>query len=170
MLEKRDKDIASPPDKGARCRHCDATQPYGKVCPPVLAYHGAMFRFAPLLRALLCLILLVNGTTYAHAATGMAADGRAVAKQAAQHDDPPCHESMDLGDHDPAGTGDHNPLPDCCASGSCDGACTLHAPVLLWPMTLQALTLMQAEAPAYRADVHASAPLPHRHRPPILVA
>ena len=60
-----------------------------------MAYHAGMSRFAPLLRALLCLVLLLNGTAYAHAATRMAMGGTAAMEQA--HDDaPPCHESMDM--------------------------------------------------------------------------
>ena len=60
-----------------------------------MTYHAGMSRFAPLLRALLCLVLLLNGTAYAHAATRMAMGGTAAMEQA--HDDvPPCHESMDM--------------------------------------------------------------------------
>lgn len=139
-----------------------------------MAYHGAMSRFAPLLRALLCLILLVNGTTYAHAATGMPAAESAAARQAAQHDDPPCHEDVGAAAPVPVDAAlpadDSAALPDCCTAGSCDGVCTLHAPALLWPTMLQPMAPLPAETPSYRAHAHASVHLPHRHRPPILVA
>ena len=90
-----------------------------------MAYHAGMSRFAPLLRALLCLVLLLNGTTYAHAATRMAMGGTAAVEQA--HDDaPPCHESMDMAMQmdeegaNPAGHPDGDAgLPDCCKAGSC---------------------------------------------------
>lgn len=139
-----------------------------------MAYHGRMSRFAPLLRALLCLVLLFNGTAYAHAATRMALGDMASAAQATAHDGPPCHESMDTA-HRPAldaashagGHDDGAGLPDCCKAGTCDGFCAQHAPVLAWPMAPGMLLPLSTEAPAYRADAHASARLSHRHRPPI---
>jgi hypothetical protein len=141
-----------------------------------MAYHAGMSRFAPLLRALLCLALLLNGTAYAHAATRMAMGDVAAAVQAAE-DTPPCHEGMDMAmpvDGD-ASSGHHDAdadagLPDCCKAGSCDGFCAQHAPALTWLTPLGALPYPQAEAPAYRADAHASVRLSHRHRPPILAA
>lgn len=60
-----------------------------------MAYHPRMSRFAPLLRALLCLVLLLNGTAYAHAATRMAMNGMAEMEQT-RDDTPPCHEGMDM--------------------------------------------------------------------------
>ena len=141
-----------------------------------MAYHAGMSRFAPLLRALLCLVLLLNGTAYAHAATRMAMGGMAAIEQA--HDDaPPCHEGMDMAmqvDEDGANTAGHSDgdagLPDCCKAGSCDGFCTQHAPALAWPSSLPAQRYARTEAPAYHAAAHTSARLSHRHRPPILAA
>jgi hypothetical protein len=141
-----------------------------------MAYHAGMSRFVPLLRALLCLVLLLNGTAYAHAATRMAMGGMAAMEQA--HDDePPCHEGMDMAMQmdeaapPPAGHPDGDAgLPDCCKAGSCDGFCTQHAPALAWPASLPVTGYLQAEAPAYLAAAHASARLSHRHRPPILAA
>ena len=141
-----------------------------------MAYHAGMSRFVPLLRALLCLVLLLNGTAYAHAATRMAMGGTAAMEQA--HDDaPPCHESMDMAMQmdeegaNPAGHPDGDAgLPDCCKAGSCDGFCAQHAPALAWPASLPAPRYLQAETPAYLPAAHASVRLSHRHRPPILAA
>ena len=140
-----------------------------------MAYHAAMARFAPLLRALLCLLLLVNGSASAHMAASTALEGAPAA--AMLGDDmpaPPCHEDMDTGDM--AGmqdAGDHHAqdaAPDCCKAGSCDGFCTQHAPALVWPLWLGTGAPLHAAAPDYAADGHASARLSHRHRPPILAA
>jgi len=141
-----------------------------------MAYHAGMSRFVPLLRALLCLVLLLNGTAYAHAATRMAMSGMAAMEQA--HDDaPPCHEGMDMAmpmdeqATDPSAHPDGDAgLPDCCKAGSCDGFCTQHAPALAWPSSLPAQRYARTEAPAYHAAAHTSARLSHRHRPPILAA
>jgi hypothetical protein len=141
-----------------------------------MAYDGPMFRLATLLRALLCLTLLVNGTAYVHAATRMAMGDVASDGTGTPHGAPPCHEDMathaSTGDvATDAGSDDHAAgLPDCCKAGACDGFCTQHAPVLAWQPMLPPLPQLQADAPAYRADVHVSARLSHRHRPPILAA
>ena len=137
-----------------------------------MAYHAGMSRFAPLLRALLCLVLLLNGTAYAHAATRMATGGMAAMEQA-HEDPPPCHEGMDMAmqmDEAGAHTDGNAALPDCCESGSCDGFCAQHAPALAWPASWPVPGYLRAEAPAYLATAHASARLSHRHRPPILAA
>lgn len=104
-----------------------------------MAYDGAMSRVAALLRALLCLALLLNGTAYAHAATRMAMGDMAAAVEAAGDATPPCHEGMDMAmpmddvDASKAGHHDIDPgLPDCCKAGSCDGFCTQHAPAMTW--------------------------------------
>lgn len=140
-----------------------------------MAYHAAMARFAPLLRALLCLLLLVNGSASAHMAASTALEGApAAAMLGDDMSGPPCHEDMDTGDM--AGmqdTGDHqaqDAAPDCCKAGSCDGFCTQHAPALVWPLWLGTGAPLHAAAPDYAADGHASARLSHRHRPPILAA
>jgi hypothetical protein len=136
-----------------------------------------MLRVAALLRALLCLALLLNGTAYAHAATRMAMGDMAAAAAAAYDDVPPCHEGMDMtmpvDDMDMSTAGHHGNdpgLPDCCKAGSCDGFCTQHAPALSALAPLGTPPYPTAEAPAYRADAHASVRLSHRHRPPILAA
>lgn len=142
-----------------------------------MAYDGAMSRVAALLRALLCLALLLNGTAYAHAATRMAMGDMAAAVEAAGDATPPCHEGMDMAmpmddvDASKAGHHDIDPgLPDCCKAGSCDGFCTQHAPAVTWLAAVGTPLYPAAEAPAYRADAHASVRLSHRHRPPILAA
>ena len=140
-----------------------------------MAYHGDMARFAPLLRALLCLLLLVNGSASAHMAAGTPMEG-APTVAVAQHEasTPPCHEDMDAaGSTLMQDTGDQHPqdgMPDCCKAGACDGFCTQHAPALVWPLWLGQAAPLHAAAPDYHADGHASARLSHRHRPPILAA
>ena len=137
---------------------------------------STMFRIATLLRALLCLALVLNGTAYAHAATRMAMGDMAVAAEGAEDASPRCHDSMDMAmpmdDMDASKAGHHNApsLPDCCKAGSCDGFCTQHAPAVTWLATVEASLYPTEEAPAYRADAHASVRLAHRHRPPILAA
>jgi hypothetical protein len=134
-----------------------------------------MSRFAPLLRALLCLVLLVNGSASAHMAASMPM-ASAPAGAMAQHDasTPPCHEEMDAagsaGVQDTVDPSPQDGLPDCCKAGACDGFCTQHAPALVWPLWLGHAAPLHAAAPDYRADEHASARLSHRHRPPILAA
>ncbi len=142
-----------------------------------MAYHGVMSRFAPLLRALLCFVLLLNGTAYAHAASRMAMGELAGAAQPSSDDEPPCHEEMadpgglvDTSQPDAHVHADDAGMPDCCKAGSCDGFCAQHAPALAWPALPDALPPLQAGAPAYRADAHASVRQSHRHRPPILPA
>lgn len=141
-----------------------------------MAYDAGMPRVAALLRALLCLALLLNGTAYAHAATRMAMGDMGAAAQSGHHDMPPCHESMDMDmamDDPGAAKADHHDdagLPDCCKAGNCDGFCAQHAPALSWLTALGAPRYPAADAPVYRADVHASVRLSHRHRPPILAA
>ena len=141
-----------------------------------MAYDDTMFRVAPLLRALLCLVLLLNGTAYTHAATRMAM-GDMAAAAATDDDMPPCHEGMDMtmpmDDPEASTTGHHDSdpgLPDCCKAGSCDGFCAQHAPAITWLAPLGSPPYPATEAPAYRADTHASVRLSHRHRPPILAA
>ena len=144
-----------------------------------MAYHAGMSRFAPLLRALLCLALLLNGTAYAHATTRMAIGEMVAAAPAAADEAPPCHDdismdmAMPMSDGDAPASGHHagdSGLPDCCKAGSCDGFCTQHAPALTWLASPGAPPCPAAEAPAYHDDAHASVRLAHRYRPPILAA
>ena len=141
-----------------------------------MAYDAGMPRVAALLRALLCLALLLNGTAYAQASTRMAMGNMGAAAQSDHHDMPPCHENMDMDvaiDDPGAPKADHHDdagLPDCCKAGSCDGFCAQHAPALSWLVVLGTPRYPAADAPVYRADVHASVRLSHRHRPPILAA
>jgi len=142
-----------------------------------MAYDVAMSRFAPLLRALLCLALLFNGTAYAQMATRMAVSDMSAAMPSGDDDMPPCHEGMDMTvQMDDADTssldhhGDEPGVPDCCKTGSCDGFCAQHAPALGWLAPSGAPPYPRADVPAYRADAHASVRLSNRHRPPILAA
>lgn len=131
-----------------------------------------MSRAAALLRALLCLVLLLNGAGYAHAATRMAIDTLAVST--AVETEPPCHgdATMAIGhaSKDALASDDAPAMPDCCPSDSCDGPCAQHAPALPWPSLVTPVQSVHASAPSYRALVHTSALLAHRHRPPIFLA
>lgn len=131
-----------------------------------------MPRAAALLRALLCLVLLLNGAGYAHAATRMAIDALPVA--ASVDAEPPCHgdAAMAMGhaSKDAPASGEAPAMPDCCPSDGCDGPCDQHAPALPWPSLVTPVQAVHASAPAYRTLDHASAPLAHRHRPPISLA
>lgn len=131
-----------------------------------------MRRVAPLLRALLCLVLLANGIAFAHAATRMAVPASPQASDDAGA--PPCHGSPDdtasSAGAEPAHGEDGTGLPDCCRSGACDGFCSQHAPALARISQIDATPVPGDGVPAYRIDRHASARLPHRHRPPIPAA
>ena len=126
MPEVRAKDSVSSPDPGTTRCSTRRNSPYVNVRSRALAYHAGMSRFAPLLRALLCLALLLNGTAYAHAATRMAMGDMAAAAQA---DDgvPPCHEGMNMDGMDREGEDaspsahhdDDAALPDCCKAVAC---------------------------------------------------
>ncbi|MEL1264393.1 CopL family metal-binding regulatory protein [Pseudoxanthomonas putridarboris] len=131
-----------------------------------------MSRAAALLRALLCLALLLNGTGYAHAATRMAMG--TLADSTPVETKPPCHGDATMAmEHAPpeATVSDDAPaMSDCCTSDSCDGPCMQHAPALPWPALIAPMRPVPSSAPSYRASAHASALLTHRHRPPIFLA
>lgn len=145
--------------------------------PAGMAYDVSMPRFTPLLRALLCLALLFNGTAYAQMATRMAVGDMMAAMPSDGDDKPPCHEAMDMtmptdGADLPSGKhhGDEPGLPDCCKTGGCDAFCAQHAPVIGWLAIPGTPLYPETEVPVYRATAHASVRLSNRHRPPILAA
>lgn len=137
-----------------------------------LSYHVRMPRFAALLSALLCLLVLVDGMGHAHASNATAVQAVAMmdaTRQPAAHDALPCHGDAAAG-QDGAGLVDVDPgMPDCCESGRCDGFCTQHAAAAM-PAPVMPLLPVAGRAPAYRMPGHVSAVLSHRHRPPILSA
>ena len=114
-----------------------------------------------LLRLLLCLALVANGTTavFANARTALDPD----MAMAMQHDDaPPCHDAAS--DDAPKPPVSHD---DCCGTGACLCSCVAHAPAVV---TVDALVpdARPAIAPASAQPVSRASPaLPHPIRPPI---
>lgn len=123
---------------------------------------------AILLRLLLCLVLVANGTTAAFANARMAMTMGDAAPATQQDAAPPCHDMQaDDGaamDHDAPSTSDSH--EDCCGSAClCD--CVAHATAFL---AIDALALTaQPAAPPVSApqESRASPALPHPIRPPI---
>ncbi len=137
---------------------------------------------ALLLRVLLCLSLILNGSAYAMAGTQMQLQHAAMLpstmpSEAAiiSSDDgvaAPCDQSMDIGQHagiPPVGdapqvsTAQHD---DCCPTSQCDCACVQH--------TLAALQVLPSPAGVDRSHMaiaislgHSSPTLAHLIRPPI---
>lgn len=115
-----------------------------------------------LLRVLLCLALLANGTTAVFASARMTLDVDMA--MAMQHDAaPPCHE--DANDEAPK----RQPVShdDCCGTGACLCSCVAHAPAFL---TVDAMLLAtpRAAPPVSAPHVSRATPaLPHPIRPPI---
>ena len=113
-----------------------------------------------LLRLLLCLVLVANGTTAAFANVRMVMDRDAVPAAAMHHEDAtPCHGE----DDDDAATHDG----DCCGTPACLCSCLVHAAAFL---TVDAFALASppAASPAFALHgARASPVLPHPIRPPI---
>ena len=121
---------------------------------------------AILLRLLLCLVLVANGTTAAFANVRMAMMDSAAATQ--QDDAPPCHDMQ----ADDAATMEHaTPSPDshgdCCGSAClCD--CLAHATAFFLTVDALELAARPAAPPVSAPQQSRAAPaLPHPIRPPI---
>ena len=123
-----------------------------------------------LIRLLLCIALLANGTTAVFANTRMAFEG--VAAPAAAHDDaaPPCHEMAGMEqatpthDDSPAKSASH---ADCCPPGACLCSCVSQGAAILTIHAL-ALTALPTAAPTRPPLVSRASPaLQHPIRPPI---
>jgi len=114
-----------------------------------------------LLRLLLCLALLANGTTAVFANARMALDSHMA--MAMQHEDAaPCHDEA-------KGKASQHPAThdECCGTGACLCSCVAHVPGL---STVDALALdaRPSVAPASAHLVSRAGPvLPHPIRPPI---
>ena len=141
---------------------------------------------ALLLRVLLSVVLIFNGSGYAYAATQMhMADATAASDMAdhgtAAHDTPPYHADMSgnmshggMDDPDAApspkdGLAGHDghESPNCCQADQCDCVCAQHVPatsLAFWP---RSLALVRGRVPAYHPDQHLSPVLSHLQRPPI---
>ena len=122
-----------------------------------------------LLRLLLCLALLLNGTASAMAAARMAiphAEPQGRTMQSAA----PCHD-MAMVDQAAASTDrapeDGHPAPDCCESGICQCAC-VHAAQPAVPAMPAPGFIAGGSRPAQAMPAgHADPALPHPVRPPI---
>jgi len=114
-----------------------------------------------LLRLLLCLALLANGTTAVFASARMTLDSHMA--MAMQHDDAAsCHDEAN--GEAPKHAASHD---DCCGTGACLCSCVAHVPGFL---TVQALALdarPSVTPPSTRPVSRASPVLPHPIRPPI---
>lgn len=128
------------------------------------------FRFA-LLRLLLSLALVVNGTSAVYANARMAFGAGTGTATADHKAEPACHDMADM--QDGTEVADHDaPLhparpDDCCPPGACLGSCVSHAPTILTVHAI-ALTTRPVTAPASARHVsHATPALPHLIRPPI---
>jgi hypothetical protein len=149
---------------------------------------------ALLLRVLLSVVLIFNGSGYAYAATQMHMAGAPVASDLtdhgvadhgmAAHEAPPCHADMS-GDmsHDGMADPDMAPSPmdglaghdghdghdgaNCCQTDQCDCVCAQHVPATSLASWLRSPTLVRSRVPAYRPVQHLSPALSHLQRPPI---
>jgi len=125
-----------------------------------------------LLRLLLCIALVANGTSAVYASTMMAVGAGMAATTAVEQDaQPPCHD-MPAMTH-AAMAADHvAPAPpishdDCCPPGACLCSCVSHAPSIVAFGTF-ALPMRPASAPVAALRVPLASPaLPTLIRPPI---
>lgn len=128
-------------------------------------------------RLLLCLMLVLNGTGYAVAATQMHMAHMAMALAAHEAESvPPCHEaaaqemaseSVRSHGNDVAGTGDSK-TPPCCQSSQCScDYCLQHATAALAVVALLSDTLPGGTIAQPRVAHRIAPPLPDPLRPPI---
>src|SRR5690242_20177142 len=116
-----------------------------------------------LLRLLLCLALVANGTSAVYASARMAPAPQSAAQ--------PCHDMPAMA-HAAIAAGDEAPSPppshaDCCPPGACLCSCVSHASTLL-PSQSFALPPRPAAAPVAAVRVSFPSPvLPNPIRPPI---
>jgi hypothetical protein len=139
---------------------------------------------ALLLRVLLSVVLIFNGSGYAYAATQMHTTATPVASDlsdhqgvtghsAATHDAPPCHGAMGDGMAEPAPPAeelaghDGHDGANCCQTDQCDCVCGQHVPATSLAFWLRSPALVRSHVPAYRPGQHLSPALSHLQRPPI---
>ena len=120
-----------------------------------------------LLRALLCLGLLVNGSAQA-----MAVTHAVLASHQARVETPPCHDAEDM---KAAGSQVHEhraapatKKPDCCKSGACDCACSHGAAATKPTLHAQGHKVRHAAFVDLPVARYASPALPRLIRPPIV--
>ena len=127
---------------------------------------------AILLRLLLCLALVANGTSAVYASARMAFDGGMSTTAIGREAEPPCHDMAamqdgvmvaDTGTHAPP-AGSHD---DCCPPGACLCSCVSHAPSILTVHAVALTTGPAASPVSALLSSHASPALLHLIRPPI---
>jgi hypothetical protein len=126
-----------------------------------------------LLRLLLSLSLVLNGSSYAAAAAKMPMEHVAAAHEKSKAEEaPPCPGHSDLTAADGQGaepgsaTHEHD-KPECCKSAKCVGACLQHAPVAIVAQWVGPAAIEHSDAVRQIKAAHANPALPHRIRPPI---
>ena len=139
---------------------------------------------SPLLRVLLSISLILNGSSYAMASMHMQmGHGPAPALAVEQAPDsvdaaePPCHQHQNgvlgleapLSDtaSDTASIQSEIPPPECCKSGSCRCACVHQVQVAVSVYSLDGAVIEHADVMPPLNPGHAAPVLPHLIRPPI---
>ena len=137
-----------------------------------------------LLRVLLSLCLILNGSGYAmasaHMSMGHQESGGAMGQLAADPADsaqPPCHQLHDAAPQaaeqapgsppDTAAVDSDSPSPDCCKSGACRCACVQHVPATIPVHALGEAAMEHAAIVLPLTLGHAAPALPDLIRPPI---
>ena len=126
---------------------------------------------AILLRVLLCIALVANGTSAVYASTMMAFDGGLVAPAAGQDAKSPCHDMPSMSHAGMAADHDAHAPPtshdDCCPPGACLCSCVSHAPTIA-AFGAFSIQMWPSAAPVAALRVSFASPvLPHLIRPPI---
>ena len=137
-----------------------------------------------LLRALISISLILNGSGYAVASTHMQMGHMSTVASVPQPPaepvataEPPCHQhqvnasaaAAQLPDavHDKAPAKSKHPSPDCCKSGACRGTCTHQAQTALHTHPLRYAGVEPVSGVRPLKPGHAAPALPHPIRPPI---
>lgn len=140
-----------------------------------------------LLRVLLALSLVLNGSGYAVASVHMQMDQAGQAStnitsvgNPSEAAEPPCaahHASMgsmsakaQVGDTaaDVTSVESGHPFPDCCESGACRCACVHQCQAAVFAVTLQLAVIEKVSNTRPMAPGHESPAVPHLIRPPIV--
>ncbi|MUV15421.1 CopL family metal-binding regulatory protein [Lysobacter sp. HX-5-24] len=129
---------------------------------------------AILLRLLLCIALVANGTSAVYASTLMASGaGMVTTSDVTQSADQPCPDMQSMthaamtADHDAPMSSTPPSHDDCCPPGACLCSCVSHVPTIL---SVQSFATQSGASPAPVAALRvsfASRALPNLIRPPI---
>ena len=142
-----------------------------------VCYSGRVSLSAILLRLLLSLSLILNGSGYAAAAAKMQMHHPAsvadVSSTSKAQKSSPCPEHggvTSVAGHaaeSSSATPDDN-RPECCKSAKCAGACLQHVPTAVTIHWIGPATITHSNATRPMKAAHATPALPHRIRPPIV--